>query len=195
MHIARINFATDIADIALQWLAADRRARFMVDRDLRIMWTNAEAGALFDSRIGMYRHDDQLMFATSENERAFRTFLTAPDASDCCLALRGGGDGRWLLFHAYSIDRGDHGGVVGIEVQADDRATDRYHDLGIIFALTPAEHKIVLHLLDGLSATTIAERLGIAVGTVRTHVRRIYQKINVSSREGLMCALRPYCVA
>ena len=65
-------------------------------------------------------------------------------------------------------------------------------DLGIKYSLTSAEQRILKDLLTGLKADDIAEAREISVETVRTHVRRLYAKMNVSSREGLFFTALQY---
>jgi DNA-binding CsgD family transcriptional regulator len=48
-------------------------------------------------------------------------------------------------------------------------------------ALTPHEHEVVQHLLNGASAPDIAGRLSLSLQTVRVHRRNIYEKLEVSS--------------
>jgi DNA-binding NarL/FixJ family response regulator len=48
--------------------------------------------------------------------------------------------------------------------------------------LSPREKEILRHLTHGYRYKEIAERLGINIETVRTHLRRIYEKLHVSSR-------------
>ncbi|MBX9460146.1 MAG: helix-turn-helix transcriptional regulator [Brevundimonas sp.] len=40
-------------------------------------------------------------------------------------------------------------------------------------------------LVAGQPASTVAEELGLSIETVRTHIRRIYNKLGISSREQL----------
>lgn len=182
-----------IAGVALNWLQLDRRARLVVRADMRVDWANREASALFDRRLGIGIHDGVLLFSSPDSDRAFRAFITAPEASRHCLALPTDDRAQWLLFDAYILAPNGQA-LTGIEVRLDDLGVRGHHDLGVVFGLTPAEHRIALNLLDGINVTAIAARLGVGVGTVRTHVRRIYQKIDVGSREELLCALRPYCI-
>lgn len=48
--------------------------------------------------------------------------------------------------------------------------------------LTPREKEILGQLAEGYRYKEIAERLSIGVGTVRTHLNNIYEKLHVTSR-------------
>jgi DNA-binding CsgD family transcriptional regulator len=48
--------------------------------------------------------------------------------------------------------------------------------------LTPRQKDLLLLLAAGHTNTQIARRLGISVGTVRTHLENLYVRLNVSSR-------------
>lgn len=48
--------------------------------------------------------------------------------------------------------------------------------------LTPREHEIVDCLIDGLRAAAIAEKFTVSVATVRTQIRSILAKLEVSSQ-------------
>lgn len=53
-------------------------------------------------------------------------------------------------------------------------------------SLTPREAEVFSWLVRGYSLPTIGRELGIAYGTVDSHVRHIYQKMGVHSREELL---------
>lgn len=58
--------------------------------------------------------------------------------------------------------------------------------------LTPREEEVLDCLAQGLTYKQIAERLGISIDTIRTHLRRIYEKLHVQSRtEAVAKYLRP----
>jgi DNA-binding CsgD family transcriptional regulator len=60
--------------------------------------------------------------------------------------------------------------------------------------LSPREFQVVLTVCAELKDRAIAERLGISIHTVRTHFERLFRKLNVNSRAGLvMCVLRSVC--
>jgi DNA-binding NarL/FixJ family response regulator len=57
--------------------------------------------------------------------------------------------------------------------------------------LTPAQQRVAELAADGLTNAEIAGRLYVSVNTVETHLRRIYSKLGIHSRRGLMRAGRP----
>ncbi len=57
---------------------------------------------------------------------------------------------------------------------------DVYRCLAI--ALTDKELMVVQLLTDGLSYKMVADRMQITMNTVRTHIRNIYEKLQVHSK-------------
>ena len=65
-------------------------------------------------------------------------------------------------------------------------------DISILFELTETETIVVRRLMSSQSPVHIAQALNIKLGTIRTHVRNIYAKMGVSSREGLFLRCLPF---
>ena len=63
---------------------------------------------------------------------------------------------------------------------------ERCRGLADSCGLSPREAEVLLYLGRGYGSAYIAAQLGISENTVRTHVRHIYEKLGVSSREGLI---------
>ncbi len=57
-------------------------------------------------------------------------------------------------------------------------------------SLTDREEQVLRLVADGLSNRQIAERLGLRPQTVKNHVRRVFEKLDVHSRLELIGALR-----
>ena len=58
-----------------------------------------------------------------------------------------------------------------------------------LFSLTPAEAHVVAALMAGRTPPLIARDLGVSVGTVRTHVRHLFEKVGVRSLIELVAAV------
>jgi DNA-binding CsgD family transcriptional regulator len=61
--------------------------------------------------------------------------------------------------------------------------------LGVVakaYKLTPTELRILLAILDGGGARGVAEALGIAVTTVKTHLGRVFEKTGTSRQADLV---------
>ncbi len=73
---------------------------------------------------------------------------------------------------------------------SDEQAFDRYEcrcrQIAEEYRLSPRETDVLLYVGRGYGAAYIAPLLGISENTVRTHVRHIYEKLGVSSREELI---------
>ncbi len=48
-----------------------------------------------------------------------------------------------------------------------------------LFVLSPRETEVLRGMVDGLSYKMVAAKLGISFETVRTHVKRVYEKLGV----------------
>jgi DNA-binding NarL/FixJ family response regulator len=58
-----------------------------------------------------------------------------------------------------------------------------------LYDLTPREAQVASDLVEGLSPQAIADKRGTAVTTVRTHVRRIFEKAGMTSQIELVAAI------
>lgn len=67
-----------------------------------------------------------------------------------------------------------------------DESTSRIQSLGDCYRLTKREREVLALLAEGRTATYIAQRQYVSVNTVRTHVKRIYVKMDVTSRQELL---------
>lgn len=59
-------------------------------------------------------------------------------------------------------------------------------------ALSAREGEILRLLARGFAYKEMADNLGISIGTINTHVRRIYQKLHVSSRSEAVALFAPF---
>ena len=59
-------------------------------------------------------------------------------------------------------------------------------EIARIFLLSDREADVMLLYAQGVTQARIAERLGISANTVHAHIKRIYAKCNVHSRQELL---------
>ncbi len=63
---------------------------------------------------------------------------------------------------------------------------DQVRAMATAWGLTLTEAKVTLSLAEGRSPSQIAEALGIAVGTVRVHLRNVYAKTETAGQRELV---------
>jgi LuxR family maltose regulon positive regulatory protein len=73
------------------------------------------------------------------------------------------------LLHSFSPEAMPLGGVISSKVQ--------------IEALSQQESRVLRLLVAGLSNADIAQELVVSTNTIKTHVKSIYRKLNVKSRD------------
>lgn len=78
-----------------------------------------------------------------------------------------------------------HGRVID-ELRPDAFMRRRTEELSAEFGISPREKEVLFYLGRGYNHGYIAKKLFVSENTVRTHVRHIYGKIGVSSREELL---------
>jgi DNA-binding CsgD family transcriptional regulator len=61
-----------------------------------------------------------------------------------------------------------------------------------VFGLTPKQYQLIVETPRGKTADDAAEAMSISIETARSHIRGIYAKLNVASREELFAKIRPF---
>lgn len=184
----------EAAILALSWIEHDLMPRVIVDDDLVILWGNIAGRSLLAQKRDLEERNGILSTVDRSKQVALAKFVAQSEVAISSWSFkRSDGDGH-MLFRAQRIDwRG--GGMFGVafygsgsEFQA------RYADLDKVFGLTGAEHRVLLDMLEGLEADRLSEIHSVSIETTRTHIRNIYSKLQVRSREGLFHRLLPYRV-
>lgn len=180
---------------ALRWLERESTARLIVDRNLRILWANNAAASALDDSEGLRNRGGILTTGDTGLDRELRQLVSAATSTPSSWAVPGGADGE--DHHVLRIQKTDESepATYGITVhETGRRFRAAYAPLERIFELTPAEHRTLLDLLDGHEAVAIARFRDLSVETIRSHIRSLYLKLDVRTREGLFHKLRAYQV-
>lgn len=177
------------------WAEHDERAKLIIDDQFAIIWANAAAleliedlntGPAYQHRTasGGARQADLLRWIV-QSMHGEATWIRLPHSS-----------GRPLSCAAIQLHSEEGEPLIGLTLRTamptPTIEDDRLHGL---FHLTGAERRIVQALFNGCTAEEAGAVLRISIGTVRVHIRHIYEKLEVGSREALFHKLLPYISA
>ena len=181
-------------DYVTTWMSHDVVARLVVDDSLTVRWYNIAAVRLLGSVAGLEIKGDKFCSSNREPAQSFRRFIGSPvtDASSLCLCLA---DGHHLLCWAIRFTGASGERLTGLTMRSTVQAIALASPaLQAAFMLTAAERRIVELLFVGRTAEEVGERLGTSVGTVRVHIRHIYDKLQVASREAMFHKIMPFAL-
>jgi DNA-binding CsgD family transcriptional regulator/PAS domain-containing protein len=200
-HVRRAVFVAKTLDLkgaqaasfadTLDGIAA---ATFLVDAAGRIVYVNAAARALVKQSIA-FRLDGQRLVATDrEANRAFADVFAAVGNCDPAIGARGvtltlathGGE-RYVA-HAFPLRSGERGRVenknsaaaVLFVYSATPNALSCPGAIMEAYKLTPAELRVLLAIVEVGGIPAVAKSLGVGTETVKTHLRRVFQKTGAS---------------
>lgn len=183
------------ASLALEWLDRDIRPRLIVNLSLRIIWQNEAAKIALGQRCDLEVRDGLLAVTHNAHQNALGAFIASCTHDLCSFCLPSDALDSHLLFRAQELTRDGRNRLFGIIFYRSGKEyIARYADLDRVFLLTHAEHRVLLELLNGHTADDVARDLAVSIETTRSHIRNIYGKIGVTSREGLFSRVRPYQV-
>ena len=186
--------AASSARLALAWLEGDDQPRLICTDELAGVWANAAARAALAPGGDLELKDGQLALHERAQQAELCAFVKNCDGQLATLALRArDGDGHLLLRARCIAEDTAEGRRVGLAFLRGGAAYQpHYADLDRAFQLTPAEHRILLRMADGMNAEAIAEVKNLSIETVRSHIRSLYNKMGVASREAMFARIRPF---
>lgn len=175
------------------WAEAYFAPAIIVKLDMTIVWMNAGGRALLSKAEQFCLSGDRLSCVDKVRTGDLKSFLQdlggSPDVWACPTE-----SGTHLLVRAEKVRPREAEPAAALLFVPADTAPDRFiwADLGEVFGLTRAEAAIVKRFIGGERADEMAQALGVTIETVRTHIRRIYNKLGISSREQLFSLISPY---
>jgi DNA-binding CsgD family transcriptional regulator len=180
------------AGLALTWLEGEDAPRMMCGDDLTLLWANRAARAELEGNFDLVERDGAILILNRAHQAALATFVSlAGEGTSTFSFPRQNGDGH-ILFRARRIE-GLRARCVGLAFnQTGTEFLVHFAELASIFRLTGAEQGVLDQMLGGFTADEIATATPVTLNTIRSHIRHIYQKLDVTSREELFWRLRPY---
>lgn len=189
----RITSGVTLPNIFSCWLSTGQHARIIFDANFQVIWANTQ----------FLRSADEYGFL-SVDRGAFR-FLRKKDQArlEEMIADRSVMDGFFLATELENTAR------FAIQMQRiicdptmdyfglriaiyDDYLSSNFRNFHEIYHFTNTEIEICHLLLSGKNVHEIAEEKNKSQDTIRFHIRNIYTKMNISSREEFFANLRHF---
>ena len=184
----------DMEGVLARWMEREARALIVVTEELVIQWANPAAEELVRQHSALRRQNGGLRGRSACIDGRLRTFVRKATATPSTTCLVGHASDENLILMALRLEP-PWGRLVGLTLRsARDKAEVRLTDPALAFGLTRAESRVASSLLGGRTAEQTAGELRVSIETVRTHIKRCYGKLGVSSREAFFCKLAPYIV-
>mgnify|MGYP003631392604 CR=1 FL=1 len=156
-----------------------------------VIWRNQAGRILLTEGDRLLEHNGRLACADKSQAQDLLDFVARAAAEGAIwvyLDVAGGN----LVIRGEPVRRRGHA-AAGLMIHPIGEAAEAsWADLTRVFPLTRAEAAVVRNAAAGARADVIAADLGVSLETVRTHFRRIYAKLGVSSREQLFALVTPY---
>jgi DNA-binding CsgD family transcriptional regulator len=176
--------------------SASRLPEFIVDGGLRLISCNPAFQTFVGADDVFKVRDKALVFPDRTAHAAFRDFLSTLGAEPATWLFRRPEDDSLLILRCERVaPAGRPPAVVCTIHDSRDRGLQVWGDFGTLYGLTASENQIARLLMQGETLADASARLGITAETAKTHLRRIYAKVGVGSREGLYARLLPFRVA
>lgn len=190
--LAEVECSDDqVETMLLTWLDAEESARLIVDHQLSIYWANYTARQWLSERFPIAAVKERLCLGDST--LTLRALLTraADKPEGTCIPVANGSN--HLIVCARRLGGQEARSMFGIRVRRTDRPPLEV-PVGVAeaFHLTGGETRVLEQLCQGATAQEAAVELRSSVETIRTHIKHLYQKVGVGSREALLSQLRPF---
>jgi DNA-binding CsgD family transcriptional regulator len=188
------TISTTSPDIFEQWLNNDSPDRFLVDRNGKVLW------CAIKTYQGQHQSHSKRLLAKIKvgavlPSELFLPILTAgslPQSTSGRMAVVEEEGGRQSLAARVCTLGTDKHGPLGVTIVSHhDLCEDVRADLKRLWDLSAGEIRVLTMTFQGLTAQEVADKAQISIETVRTHVRHIYAKVGVNSREALFASLGP----
>lgn len=176
----------NLQHLITQWMETDREARLIVGEDLKPIWVSAAAERMLSQPDSILYCNGRLRPRNPNVDSELRVFVSEATQSGATHCLTDSRTGQHMVLSVTRLND-----LVAIILHRPEHSAPiRLVDLRQAFGLTDAEHSVAEHLMNGHTAEETAAQLGVGIETIRTHIKRTYAKLDVSSREALFNRLR-----
>lgn len=177
---------------ALHWANDFTVPALLITFDLRLIWANAQGHRLLLENGEMFLSGNTLGFAEKSQAAELRSVLEGLDGSPVAWIYGTSTESCGLIRAERLAPEGRPPAAALLVFRRGRQQPYYWGDIDKLFGLTKAEVTIVKRIVDGESAKVIADATGVSLETVRTHIRRIYNKLGVVGREELIATVAAF---
>ena len=175
----------------IAWCENGRTPALLVTEDCYVIWANEAARVLLGERDHFHLRSERLGCVDPAREASFAAFIRSE--GDQVRAWTCDGESGSLVVIRDPVRTPDGQRLAGLTLfPVEAEPSYVWSDFGPSLGLTRSEAQIAQKLVDGTRAEAAARELGVCIETVRTHIRRIYNKLGISSREELFAQVSPF---
>jgi DNA-binding CsgD family transcriptional regulator len=204
-HIRRAALVSGILDAAAGALATFEAAIeatpagvVLVDRDMRIVHANASALSMMEESDPVREVAGRLELRLEILPGQLAGAVLAAAADPLAIGRRGIGiparraDGSPLVLHVMpltprAVRSTSERAVAAVFIaETTSMGAGRGDALGLLFGLTPAEARVFELIAAGSSSRQIADALGVATSTIKTHILHVFEKTGRHSKAELV---------
>lgn len=163
-------------------------AIILLDRSHRVVWMNLRANEIVARRDGLSLHAGQLVGANPSQTDALQSILRNIATANHHAALTRPSGSSPLLVTALRAGPDDFTGAASMLLISDgSQTTSRLNDhLQHVWKLTRAEAALACGISEGKSLQEISDATAVGVETLRSHLKRIFQKSGARSQASLV---------
>lgn len=174
------------------WNDENSGSHLVIEDNLRIRWISPCAEELIGRSEFVRIRQNRLSVGSFENTQLFRTLITTSNGEAVSLCLPDGYDNHIVCTAvALANEKGRRLTSVTVKLTVETPPFDGTM-LASAFHLTAAEKAIIEAMVAGKTAEQVSQERESSLGTVRVHIRHIYEKLSVNSREALFHKIMPY---
>lgn len=169
------------------FLFGESVAKLVTDESGRVVWTSPGADRVTSDNACIGIENGQLYGRTRCSDSVLRELFSSVRIVDRPVEklLATSAEEIPQLFVRAEACRSNGAHLTAFTIRRLDRDVRDIPDLHRLYGLTKTEQQIVRQMIQGQSVREIAAEMHKSVLTVRTHVKRIYTKLNVGSKEQL----------
>jgi DNA-binding CsgD family transcriptional regulator len=171
--------------------ATDRTPRLLIDGDCNVLWLSPEAERLLQPPLPLWVKGGKVHGTGGAGGKTLQSFIDNI-REDERLLLASKSAGTWVLVRGWADRIGDQR-MIFLKCMTSWPFRDvASSGLAKDFGLTRSECAVLDEFARLAKPDQIAERLGISVSTVRSHLKQIHTKMAVNSNVRLLRITRSY---